>query len=131
MNAVGNLKDEFPYLLNDGKLRVYSNGSYFAQNKALKPNNKSVINIYIVCTLNPIFSTRNTDYTIQNALLGAMRITKNIDYSKDTYTGYGICFDEGGDFSKGNINNGKNVIIFGVHESSLVHANSRAINNQR
>ena len=53
-------------------------------------------------------------------------ITKIKNYyatnSKNSYTGYGICFDEGGDFSKGNINNGKNVIIFGVHESSLVHA---------
>ena len=39
-----------------------------------------------------------------------------------------ICFDEGGGFSKGNINNGKNVIIFGVHESSLVHANNKANN---
>ena len=33
-----------------------------------------------------------------------------------------------GGFSKGNINNGKNVIIFGVHESSLVHANNEANN---
>ena len=128
MNAVANLRGEFPYLLNDGKLRIYSNGSYFAQNKALKPNNKAIINIYIVYRLNPIFSTRNTGYTVQNALFGAMKITKNTDYSKNNYTGYGICFDEGGDFSKGNINNGKNVIIFGVHESSLVHANNKANN---
>ena len=37
-------------------------------------------------------------------------------------------FHEGGGFSKGSINNGKNVIIFGVHESSLVHANNKANN---
>ena len=120
MNAVENSGGEFPYLIDDGKLRVCSNGCYFIQSRALKLNNN--INIYIVYRLNTISSTRNTDYTIQNALFGAMKITKNTNYSKNSYTGYGICFDEGGDFSKGNINNGKNVIIFGVHESSLVHA---------
>ena len=31
-------------------------------------------------------------------------------------------------FGKGNINNGRNVLIFGVHESSLVHANNKANN---
>ena len=115
---------EFPYLIDDGKLRVRSNGCYFIQSKALKLNN--TVNIYIAYRLNPIPSTRNTDYTIQNALFGAMKITKNTDYSKNNYTGYGLYFDEGGDFNKGNINNGKNVIIFGVHESSLVHANNKA-----
>ena len=50
-----------------------------------------------------------------------MKITKNTDSSKHNYTGYGICFDEGGQFGhtvkKGNSNritNAKNVIIFGV-----------------
>ena len=57
-----------------------------------------------------------------------MKITKNTDSSKNNYKGYGICFDEGGTSSKGNINNGRNVIIFGVHESSLVHANNKANN---
>ena len=42
--------------------------------------------------------------------------------------GYGICFDEGGTFSKGNINNGKNVLIFGVDESFLINANNKANN---
>ena len=31
-------------------------------------------------------------------------------------------------FSKGNINNGGNVIVFGVHENSLIHANNKANN---
>ena len=62
MNAVGNSGGDFPYLIDDGKLRVRSNGWYFIQNKALKLNN--TVNIYIVYRLNPISSTRNTDYTI-------------------------------------------------------------------
>ena len=39
-----------------------------------------------------------------------------------------MCFDEGGTFSMGNINNGRNGLIFGVDESSLVHLNNKANN---
>ena len=66
---------------------------------------------------------------MQNALFGGVKITKNsIDTSKHKYEGYGICFDEGGTSSKGGINNGRNVTIFGVHEDSLTHANNKANN---
>ena len=75
-----------------------------------------------------IKSTRDDTFTVQNALFGAMEITKNADASKYYYKGYGICFDEGGTFSKGNISNGRNVLIFGLHKSSLVHANNKANN---
>ena len=62
-------------------------------------------------------------------LFGGVKITKDAtDTSKHKYEGYGICFDEGGTFNKGNISNGKNVLIFGVHENSLVHANNKANN---
>ena len=70
-------------------------------------------------------ASRDDTFTIQNALFGAMEITKNADTSKYAYKGYGIWFDEGGTFSKGNINNGRNVLIFGVDEGSLVHANNK------
>ena len=37
-----------------------------------------------------------------------MKITKNIDSSKNNYTGYGLCFDEGSEFGhtvrEGNFN---------------------------
>ena len=87
-----------------------------------------MINIYCVYKIDPIASARDDTFTIQNALFGAVEITKNADTSKYNYKGYGICFDEGGTFCIGNINNGRNVLIFGVHESSLVHANNRANN---
>ena len=107
------------------------NGNNFEQDPITIPNN--VINIYVVYKLDPISSTRNTDYTIQNALFGAMKITKNTDSSKNNYKGYGLCFDEGGEFShtvkQGNFNrttNARNVIIFGVDTSSSIHATNRA-----
>ena len=126
LNSVQDTKTVAPDIKNiNGELYVSFNGNYFKPNPITIP--KNVINIYCVYQLDPISSTRNTDYTIQNALFGDMKITKNTD-SSNSYKGYGICFDEGGTFSKGNINNGRNVIIFGVHESSLVHVNNK-VNN--
>ena len=137
MNGIEGTKTNLPILKNHKETYVFLQGNYFQQNnKVIIPNNnKKVINIYIVCKLTPISSTRNTDYTIQNALFGAMKITKNTDSSKNNYKGYGLCFDEGGEFGhavkQGNFNrttNAKNVIIFGVDVSSSVHATNRANN---
>ena len=97
--------------------------------RLLRPNNDNIVNIYIIYLIDPISNSRNTDYTVQNALFGGVKITKNAtDTSKHKYEGYGICFDEGGTFSKGGIKNGRNVLIFGVHENSLAHANNKANN---
>ena len=64
-----------------------------------------------------------------------MKITKNTDYSKNNYTGYGLCFDEGGELShtirEGNFDHttaARNVLNFGVDMSFSVHANNRANN---
>ena len=82
--------------------------------------NDNVVNIYIVYKLDPITS-RDTTFTIQNALFGAMQITKNADTNKNNYKGYVICFDESKEFThvrkRGNFNDttsARNVIIFGV-----------------
>ena len=110
-------------------MSVRLEGAYFKQMSLLRLNNDNIVNIYIIYLIDPISNSRNTDYIVQNALFGGVKITKNAtDTSKHKYEGYGICFDEGGTFSKGNINNGRNVLIFGVHENSLVHANNKANN---
>ena len=135
MNGIEDAKKNLPILKDDDRTYVYLQGSHFQQNDAIVTNNNNVINIYVVYKLDPISSTRNTDYTIQNALFGAVKITKNTDSSKNNYTGYGLCFDEGGPFvhtvKQGNFNrttNAKNVIIFGVDMCSSVHATNRANN---
>ena len=77
LNAVQNTKNVGPNIKNtNGQLHVSFNGNYFEQDPITIPNN--VINIYCVYQLDPISSTRNTDYTIQNALFGDMKITKTI-----------------------------------------------------
>ena len=110
-------------------MNVKFNGCYLAQNKVIHPNNNKVGNIYIVYELDPINNYRTSVYTIQNALFGSMKITKNTaDNSKNKYKGYRICFDSGSSFDKGNITNGKNVIIFGVDMSFSTHKTNRTNN---
>ena len=128
MNGIEDTKKELSKLKIDDETYVYLQGSYFQQNNVIVTNNKIVINIYVVYKLDPISSTRDTTFMIQNASFGAMEITKNADTSKYKYKGYGICFDEGGSFSIGNINNGRNVLIFGVDESYVIHSNNKANN---
>ena len=125
MISVKNASGDLPKLKVYDDLYVYLSGNHFQQNKADMSNN-IITNIYCFYKLDPISSSRDDTFTVQNALFGAMKVIKNADTSKYKYKGYGICFDEGGSFSKGNISNGKNVLIFGVDESSLVHANNKA-----
>ena len=88
MKRIENTKKEMPILKNDERMYVYLSGNQFQQNNVLTSNNDHVINnnvvdIYIVYKLDPIASSRDTTFTIQNALFGAMKITKNVDNSKN------------------------------------------------
>ena len=99
MKGIENTKKKLPILKNNEKMYVYLQGSNFQQNNVLTSNNdhvinNNVVNIYIVYKLDPIASSRDTTFTMQNALFGAMQITKNPDTSKYDYKEYGICFDE-------------------------------------
>ena len=133
MNAVGDASGDLPDIKNDGRMYVYLSGNHFQQNKVIIPNNDNVINIYCVYEIQPISSSRDTTFTIQNVLFGAMQITKNAtDNSKNTYKGYGLCFDEsqfGHTITEGRFThtaNGRNVLIFGADMSFSVHATNRA-----
>ena len=135
MNAGGDSKGVLPELKNDGRMNVYFSGNHFQQNKVIIPKtNFNVINIYCVYKMDPLASTRDTSCTIQNALFGAMQITKDAtDNSKNDYKGYGLCFDERSNFShtitqdgQQRTSNGKNVLIFGVDMSFSIHATNRA-----
>ena len=138
MSGIKDTKNETPILKNDERMYVYLKGSHFQQNNVLTSNNdhvinKNVVNIYCVYKLNPIASSRDDTFTIQNALFGAMQITKNTDTSKYNYKGYGICFDEGGKFGHtiteggfAHTTNARNVLIFGADISFSIHATNRA-----
>ena len=135
MNAVGDASRDLPDIKNDGRMYVYLGGNHFQQNKLIVPNNDNVINIYCVYEIQPIASSRGTTFTIQNALFGAMQVTKNADTSKYNYKGYGISFDErtqfGHTITEGGFahnTNDRNLLIFGADMSFSVHATNRANN---
>ena len=128
-----------PMLRNDERLYVYLQGNNFQQNNVLTSSNdhvvnKNVVNIYIVYKLDPIASSRDKSFTIQNALFGAIQITKNAtDNSKNNYKGYGICFDERSDFGHtiteggfAHTTDARNVLILGADMSFSVCAINRA-----
>ena len=134
MNAFANAKSNLPNLKNDGIMHVHLSGNHFQQNKVIIPNNGNVINIYCVYKLDPVASSRDTSFTIQDALFGAMQITKNAtDNSKTNYKGCGICFDEGSQFGHTRTEDGRtytinvrNVLIFGADMSFSIHRTNRA-----
>ena len=136
MNAVTDSGADLPDIKNDGRLYVYLSGNHFQQNKVIIPNIDNVINTYCVYEIQPITSSRDTTFTIQNALFGAMQITKDAtDNSKNNYKGYSICFDERSHFGhtitedgRAHTTNGRNVLNFGVDMSFSVHATNRANN---
>ena len=136
MNAVGDSGGDLPDIKNDGRMYVYLSGNHFQQNKVIIPNNNNAINTYCVYKLDPIASSRDTSFTIQNALFGAMQITKNAtNNSENNYKGCGICFDERSQFGhtitedgRAHTTNGRNVLIFGVDMSFSAHATNRANN---
>ena len=81
-------------------MSVKFSGNYVKENKSIYPV-KSVMNIYIVYSLDPVSNTGNTDFAAQNCLFGAVKLTKDVSTSNYKYVGYGICFDEGSNFSIG------------------------------
>ena len=67
----------FNYLGNSNMNAVEDSGGDLPNIK-----NGNVINIYCVYEIQSISSTRSDTFTVQNALFGAMQITKNTDTSK-------------------------------------------------
>ena len=51
---------------------------------------KNVINLYIIYKLDTWSRNSNTDFTLDNCLFGAVKLTKNADPDKYGYSGYGI-----------------------------------------
>ena len=118
--SVNNSNNNSPTLLNkNNRSGVTFNGNFMKQNKLGYTRGKNV-NIYIVYELKNR-RVDNPDFTIQNGLFGAVKITKNVNTSHYKHEGYGICFDSESSFSFGNRIDAKNVIIFGVDTSNSNH----------
>ena len=104
------------------KEKVKFNGSYLIQDR-ITDTPQTIVSIYIVYEItknNPI-----SNYpTLENCVFGAVKLTKNPDFDKYKYSGYGMGFDRRGQFSFGS-RFGQNVIILGADMSSSVHAKNK------
>ena len=62
-------------------------------------------------------------FALRDSLFKIIKLTKNADPDKFSYSVYGISFYVPGNFSLPNGGFGRNIIIFGVDMNSSVHVN--------
>ena len=94
-------------------------GSCLRQDK-ITFNHEKIVNIYIVYELSS--NINNFEFTLENCLFGAVKITKNADIDQ-----YSIGLDSRGTFLFPSGKFAQNVIIFGVDMSSSVHVDNKKI----
>ena len=109
------------------QIRLRISGSWLRQS-IITYNHAEIVNIYIVYEIIKAYSNDNYP-TLENALFGAVKLTKNVDINKYRYSGYGNGFNGRGFFFFFFLNpdgeTGKNVIIFGADMSSSVHVDNK------
>ena len=89
-------------------------------------NHGKIVNIYIVYKLMKLSNIyKNNNLTIENALFGAVSLTKNADVDKYKYSGYGITFDKRGGFPFPGGGYGQNIMIFGADMNSSPHIDNK------
>ena len=108
---------------NNTKARVKFKGSCLKQSNCLFTHSK-ILNIYIVYELGAS-SSHISDPSLKNCLFGAVALTKNADFDKYKYSGYGIGFDRRSGFSFASGGFGQNVLIFGADMSSSIHVDNK------
>ena len=95
----------------------------YNQNKYLT----KIVNFYIVYDLDAWPRNATNNFKFENCLFGPTNIVKNSDKEKYVYSGYGITFDSAGSWIFDN-DFARNVIIFGVANSSSSHSDNRKNN---
>ena len=82
-----------------------------------------IVNVYIVYDLDGWPRNPTNNFKLKNCLFGATNIVKDNDKEKYVYSGCRITFDSAGSWSFGN-GFARNVVIFGVDNSSSSHADN-------
>ena len=83
-----------------------------------------VVNVYINYDLDVWPINPSNNFKFKNCLFGAINKVKNRDKEKFVHSGYQIIFDTAGLWSFSN-DFARNVVIFGVDNSSSSHSASR------
>ena len=124
------LKPLYTAFLHSIKLSEYRIGIEFDKDPfAVEQNNylTKIVNVYIVYDLDAWPRNPTNNFKFKNCLFGTLNIVKNSDKEKYIYSGYGIIFNSASSWSLGN-DFAKNVVIFGVDNSSSSHSNNRKNN---
>ena len=82
-----------------------------------------IVNVYIVYDLDDWPKSYLRSFTLNNCLFGVNNIVKSSNKEKYAYSGQEIAFDGKVEWSFGN-DPARNVITFGVDNSSLSHTNN-------
>ena len=110
-------------VFNGPKTKVKFDGGCLKQEKTIF-HRENTVYVHIIYEIKIWQNDLDSEFTSLNSLFGVVKLTKNSDPDKYSYSRYGIGFDARGTFplSAGN-GFGKNVTIFGVENSPSVHAN--------
>ena len=110
------------------KIKVEFKGSFVKQDKVtFTPRN--VVNVFIVYELQRWSKDINADFTLKDCFFGTVKLIKNSDPDKYSYSGYGIGFDSCSLFIFPNFDWDKNTFFSGVGNSSSVRIDDKKKDN--
>ena len=105
------------------KTRTEFKRSCLKLDKITYPHGK-IVTIYVVYETSKNYNI-SCYSTLENCLFRAVSLTKNADIDEYNYSGYGIGFDMHECFSHPSVENGRNIIVFGLAMSSSTKINNR------
>ena len=111
--------------MNNSRRVLRLEGSCLKQEDTTPFAPSNVASLLIAYELDSWPSNLRTDFTLGGCIFGCVRLTKNADPDKYSYSGYGIGFDTCGYHSLLDGSVSKNVIIFGADMSSSVHIDNK------
>ena len=109
----------------NSRIKLKFKGSCLKQKNQAAFTPKNVVNFCIVYELNSWPRNFDPEFTLGGCLFTGVKLTKNAEPDKYSYSGFRIGFDTRGEYSLPDGRAGKNVIIFWVDMSSSVHINNR------
>ena len=112
-------------LWNKCRLRLRFEWSCLKQEDTTPFTPNNVVNLFIVYKLDKSLRDLNAEFTLEDFLFGNVKITKNADADKHSYSWCGIGFDSCSPFLIPNFDWGKNVVIFAVDMNSSVHTDNK------
>ena len=111
--------------MNNSKIRLKFKESYLKQEDQAPFTENNLVNLIIVYELDRSSRDLNSDFTLKDCLLGAVKPNKNAVPDKCKYSGCDLEFDSNSQFSISDGSMGKKCHDFGVDMRSSVHIDNK------